>query len=125
MNAIKYTPDGGEITIRERLVAMDDGQPGVQIRVTDTGIGIDPQHQELIFEKFFQVGSITFHSSGKVIYKGGGPGLGLTIARGIVLAHQGKIWAESWGHDETTFPGSTFYIQLPASIAPAPAPASA
>ncbi len=113
MNAIKYTPDGGSITIRSRLVSLEREQPGVEISVQDKGIGLDSEHRELIFEKFYQVGSVGLHSSGRTAFKGGGPGLGLAIARGVVRAHGGKIWVESLGHDEVNFPGSTFYLTLP------------
>lgn len=113
INAIKYTPDGGRIDIRTRPVALDSGQPGVEISVADSGIGIASQHRELIFEKFYQVGAVALHSSGKTMFKGGGPGLGLAIARGVARAHGGKIWVESSGHDEATCPGSVFYLQLP------------
>ncbi len=113
INAIKYTPDDGRITIRTRPVNLDGGVPGVEVSVQDTGIGLDPEHHELIFEKFYQVGSVALHSSSKTAFKGGGPGLGLAIARGVARAHGGKLWVESPGHDETTFPGSTFYLQLP------------
>ncbi len=81
--------------------------------VGDTGIGIDPKDHELIFEKFYQTGVIEFHSSGKTSFKGGGPGLGLAIARGIVEAHGGQIWVESPGHNEETNPGSRFFVRLP------------
>ncbi len=113
VNAIKYTPDGGHITIRGSKVLGDDNVPAVQISVHDTGIGIDPAHHELIFEKFYQTGKVSVHSSGRTKFKGGGPGLGLAIASGIVRAHNGRIWAESPGHDEENLPGSTFYVQLP------------
>jgi signal transduction histidine kinase len=113
INAIKYTPDGGRITIRTRPVTLDADRPGAEISVRDTGIGLDPEHHELVFEKFYQVGSVALHSSGKTIFKGGGPGLGLAIARGVVRAHGGRIWVESLGHDEVNFPGSTFYLQFP------------
>ena len=53
------------------------------------------------------------HSSGRTKFKGGGPGLGLAIAAGIVKAHSGKIWVESPGCDEEKLPGSTFFIRLP------------
>jgi signal transduction histidine kinase len=113
VNAIKYTPDGGSITVQTRPVMLDGGVPGAEISVRDTGIGLDAEHHELVFEKFYQVGSVDLHSSSKTAFKGGGPGLGLAIAKGVVRAHGGKIWVESPGQDEVTFPGSIFYLQLP------------
>jgi signal transduction histidine kinase len=112
MNAIKYTPDGGLITVLGRAVNNSE-PPEVEIAVKDTGIGIDPQSHDLIFNKFYQTGEVLLHSSGKTKFKGGGPGLGLAIARGIIEAHKGRIWVESPGHNEKTNPGSTFYIRLP------------
>ena len=112
-NAIKYTPDGGRITLRgERL---SDPRLGdcVEIQVQDTGIGIDPDHHELIFEKFYQTGTVALHSTGETKFLGGGPGLGLAIVRGIVNAHGGRIWVESPGHDAQRCPGSTFIVRLP------------
>jgi signal transduction histidine kinase len=113
VNAIKFTPDGGKVFVSTCPVMIDDKVPGVEIAVRDTGIGLDAEHHELIFEKFYQVGSVAIHSSGKTTFKGGGPGLGLALVRGVVRAHHGKVWVESAGHDETSFPGSTFYLQLP------------
>jgi signal transduction histidine kinase len=113
INAVKYTPDGGAITVSGKAVSGDGQAPAVQVVVGDTGIGIDPAHHELIFEKFYQTGRTTLHSSGKTKFKGGGPGLGLAIARGIVLAHGGRIWVESPGYDEQACPGSRFYVRLP------------
>ena len=112
VNAIKYTPDGGCITAHGRLLNTE-AVPQVEIAIKDTGIGVDPENHELVFEKFYQTGEVLLHSSGKTKFKGGGPGLGLAIARGIVNAHQGHIWLESAGFNETTFPGSTVYIRLP------------
>ncbi|MGZ9225386.1 MAG: sensor histidine kinase [Anaerolineales bacterium] len=108
-NAIKYTPDGGTITIDGRRL-----QGFIELIITDTGIGISPENQAVIFEKFGQLGSVELHSSGKTKFKGGGPGLGLPIARGILEAHGGSIWVESKGYDEIGCPGSTFHILLPA-----------
>ncbi len=113
INAIKYTPDGGLITISGRSLEETPGRPEVEIVVSDTGIGIAPHNQELIFEKFFQTGEVLLHSSGKTKFKGGGPGLGLAIARGIIEAHHGRIWVESKGCDELSNPGSHFHIRLP------------
>jgi signal transduction histidine kinase len=113
MNAIKYTPDGGKIIISGKTVEETPGSPEVEISVQDTGIGIAEQNQEVVFEKFYQTGEVLMHSSGKTKFKGGGPGLGLAIARGIVEAHGGDIWLESPGYDEVTNPGTTVYIRLP------------
>jgi signal transduction histidine kinase len=107
-NAIKYTPDGGTIIIDGRTM------PGfIEVTVADTGIGISQDNQAAIFEKFGQLGRVELHSSGKTKFKGGGPGLGLPIARGIIEAHGGTIWVESPGYDEKNFPGSTFHILIP------------
>jgi len=83
--------------------------------VADTGVGILPENRELIFRKFFRAYDPGLHSTGTYKFMGAGPGLGLTIARGIIEGHGGKIWAESPGHDMEKFPGATFYIQLPVS----------
>ncbi len=113
INAIKYTPDGGRITVSGFETTLDNDYPGVEVIVADTGIGIDPQALEVIFESFYQTGAVEHHFSGDTQYKAGGPGLGLTIARGLVAAHGGKIWAESEAYDEARYPGSRFHIQLP------------
>jgi signal transduction histidine kinase len=113
VNAIKYTPNGGKVTLRSRPITLANNTQGVELSVSDTGIGLDAEHHELIFEKFYQVGDVAIHSSGKTSFKGGGPGLGLAIVRGVTRAHGGKVWVESLGHDEVNFPGCTFYLQLP------------
>jgi signal transduction histidine kinase/DNA-binding response OmpR family regulator len=113
-NAVKFTPDGGQITILGKVLPATDDYPekAVQITVKDTGIGIAPENLELIFRKFYQTGPIELHSTGLAKFKGGGPGLGLAIAQGIALAHNGKIWAESDGYDEEKLPGSAFHVIL-------------
>ncbi len=112
MNAIKFTPDGGSIKVLGKY--LNGNMPTqVEVTVADTGVGIEPASTHLIFEKFGQTGEVLLHSSGKTKFKGGGPGLGLAIARGIIEAHGGRIWAESSGYNETTFPGSKFTISLP------------
>ena len=107
-NAIKFTPDGGLITIDGRTLTGF-----VEVIFQDTGIGISEEDQLLIFGKFGQLGVQELHSSGRIKFKGGGPGLGLPIARGIIEAHGGAIWAESSGCDEINNPGSAFHILLP------------
>ncbi|MGE5374413.1 MAG: sensor histidine kinase [Bacteroidota bacterium] len=107
-NAIKFTPDGGSIMIDGRIL-----KGFIEVIVTDTGIGISQENQAIIFEKFGQLGRVDLHSSGKFKFKGGGPGLGLPIARGILEAHGGSIWVESPGYDEKSLPGSVFHILIP------------
>ena len=107
-NAIKFTPDKGIIKVDGRSL------PGfIEIIVADNGIGISVENQAKIFEKFGQVGRVNLHSSGKTKFKGGGPGLGLPITRGIIEAHGGTIWVESPGYDEEKCPGSAFHVLIP------------
>jgi signal transduction histidine kinase len=108
LNAIKYTPDGGRIDITGSQQGSE-----VQVSIRDSGIGIDPKNHELIFEKFFRAHDPSLHSTGATKFMGAGPGLGLTIARGVIAAHGGHIWVESEGYDPEKYPGSTFYIVLP------------
>jgi len=115
-NAIKYTPDGGTITLSGHTAKKEQSRlptDGIEIIVSDTGIGIDPEFHELVFTKFYHTGKLALHSSGKTKFKGGGPGLGLAIAKGIVEAHGGHLWVESPGYDEETCPGSDFHVLLP------------
>jgi signal transduction histidine kinase len=112
LNAIKFTPDGGRITVSAHPV-REGTVEFCEIQIRDTGIGIDPANHKIIFEKLYQLGKVDLHSSGRTKFKGGGPGLGLAIAAGIVRAHKGKIWAESPGYDEEKLPGSTFFIHIP------------
>lgn len=119
VNAIKYTPDGGQISVSAEKRPFTDTTPdGILVTLRDTGIGIDPAYHELIFNKFYQTGQVAIHSSGKTKFKGGGPGLGLAIVKGIILGHNGRVWVESAGHDEETYPGSQFFIFLPITQPP-------
>jgi signal transduction histidine kinase len=107
-NSIKFTPDGGKLVIDGRKL------PGfIEVTFSDNGIGIDPEDHDRIFEKFGRIGSVSLHSSGKTKFKGGGPGLGLPITKGIIEAHGGAIWVESPGYDETSCPGTIFHILIP------------
>ena len=95
-NAVKFTPEGGRIEVR---AVPTDG--GVEISVADTGIGIAPENQELIFEEFRQVG-------GDYAHKREGTGLGLTLARKLVELHGGRLWVKS-----QIGQGSTFTFSVP------------
>ncbi len=112
-NAIKYTPDGGTIEITANCLVAEDNQEYLEIVIADNGIGIDPKYHDLIFEKFFRIGNTQLHSTGSTKFKGAGPGLGLPIAKGVIEAHNGRIWVESESEDEERLPGSRFYIILP------------
>jgi signal transduction histidine kinase len=116
-NALKYTPDGGQVMIAGHTTLLEAAAGDVagyaNIQIVDSGIGIDKENLETIFGRFTSTADVTLHSSSKTNYKGGGPGLGLPIVRGIMEAHGGRIWAESSGCDEATFPGSVFHIELP------------
>jgi signal transduction histidine kinase len=112
-NAVKYTPDGGDIRITGRQI-----ENTVQIAVRDSGIGIEPRDQQRIFDRFYVLHDTALHRSSKTAFKGGGLGVGLTVARGIVEGHGGRIWVESEGHDEVQLPGSIFHILLPVGDLP-------
>lgn len=101
-NAIKFTPGGGRITLRTQLV--DDGGQGrhVVVEVEDTGIGIEPQDLERVFEAFEQ-------GNREMARQFGGLGLGLAISRAIASFHRGTLTARSEGRGR----GSTFTLRLP------------
>jgi two-component system, NarL family, sensor histidine kinase BarA len=99
-NAIDFTPHGGRIWIRARQIERDDC-PECLIEVGDTGIGIDPEHYELVFREFAQVDS----SASRQHH---GTGLGLTIARKLVELHGGRIWLQS-----QLGGGSRFFFTIP------------
>lgn len=107
-NAIKYTPDHGNIY----LTAQADEQ-SLRISVKDTGIGVAKEEQTRIFERFHTAGDPQLHSTSKTAFRGGGLGLGLAVCKGITEAHGGKIWVESPGFDPDKLPGSEFIVILP------------
>ncbi len=106
-NAIKYTPDGGTITVSAEICSSeiiedaDTTAKEVIVHVKDTGIGIPMESQLRVFERFYRV------DEGRA-REMGGTGLGLAIAKHIVLSHNGKIWLES-----TLGQGSIFHVALP------------
>jgi two-component system phosphate regulon sensor histidine kinase PhoR len=97
-NATKFTPAAGRIEAGARR----RGQ-GVEVWVSDTGVGIEPEHLARVFERFYKTDPSRA--------SGTGTGLGLAIAKHLVLAHGGQIWAESQGQNR----GSTFHVILPAA----------
>lgn len=109
-NGIKFTPDGGKLYIVGRQV-----DNAIDIIIRDTGIGIPVNEQRHIFDQFYVLGSIAHHSTSKSAFQGGGLGLGLAITKGIIEAHNGRIWVESERRDVEKLPGSTFHILLPIS----------
>ncbi len=120
-NAIKYTPNGGHITVTGQIIPASRSLPAaVRLTVKDTGVGIAPEDREKIFEKFFRASNSDLHSTGQTKFMGAGPGLGLSIVKGLVEAHQGRITADSEGFDMQNFPGSIFTVTLPIQATPRP-----
>jgi signal transduction histidine kinase len=115
VNAIKFTPDGGRIDISAELKSPE--APGdvehILVKIKDSGVGVAKENQDLIFKKFFRAYDPGLHSTGTYKFMGAGPGLGLTIAKGVIDGHGGTIWVESSGHDMQACPGSTFFVLLP------------
>jgi len=107
-NAVKYTPDSGAIDISYQRQAAT-----IDLVVADTGIGIDRAEHDRIFQKFVVIEDIMQHSTSKTAFLGGGPGLGLTVVRGIIEAHGGRVWVESDERDPDRLPGTRFHILLP------------
>jgi CheY-like chemotaxis protein/anti-sigma regulatory factor (Ser/Thr protein kinase) len=102
-NAVKFTPAGGHVDIE---VSANDGT--AEVRVSDSGVGIDPEFLPHVFERFRQADSRTTRTYG-------GLGLGLSIAKHLVEAHGGGIRVESAGRDR----GTTFTVSLPVTAASA------
>jgi signal transduction histidine kinase len=99
-NAVRYSPAGGRIL----LAARSEGTH-LHLSVTDQGLGVAKDKHALIFERFGRAHSARY----------GGLGLGLSITKGIVEQHGGKVWVES---DPEKGPGSTFHVILPRRVKP-------
>jgi PAS domain S-box-containing protein len=108
-NAVKYSPDGSSVNVSIK----PERENCFHITVKDQGIGIDKEEQKNIFDLFYEVGNTNRHSTDFAKFMGGGSGLGLSIVKGIVERHGGKIWVESAGAEKGSFPGSEFHILLP------------
>ena len=81
--------------------------------MTKMGVGVAEEDAERIFRSFYEVRDVAFHSTSKDQFLGGGIGLGLVIARGIMRKHGGWLWAESAGSDLEKCPGSCFHVLMP------------
>ncbi len=134
-NAIKFTPDGGQIVVSGRVVesevlrserdTLERFYPNIscidsqtcfyRLDVCDNGIGIPQEERVRVFEKFYGVGDIAYHSSGKTEFMSKGTGLGLAIVRGIMDAHDGLVWVTPGPGGE----GSVFTLLFPAGNAAA------
>jgi histidine kinase len=108
-NALQYTPSGGSVSIQcsvsSKQLSVDcplNSDHCLLITVTDTGVGIAPEHLPHIFERFYRVDKSRARS-------GGGSGIGLTISKHLVEMHNGRLTASSPGPGQ----GSTFTIALP------------
>jgi len=99
-NAIEFTPAGGRVWLRAAN-APDEPRPAVVVEVGDTGMGIAPEHHDLIFREFAQVDATPSRPHH-------GTGLGLTIARKLVELHRGRIWLDS-----KLGVGSRFFFTVP------------
>ncbi len=100
-NAVKFTPNGGNISVSIEAEASRNGQNAV-VKITDTGLGIKPEFIHQLFQRFSQADSSTARNYG-------GLGLGLAIAKSLVEMQNGKIFAKSEGQGK----GATFSIVLP------------
>jgi len=105
-NALEATPPGGSIRVEARAGSLNDGEPAVEMVVTDTGGGLAAEELAHLFEKYAGHGGADLNRSG-------GTGLGLYICKTLTEAHQGKIWAESRQGQ-----GTSFHLALPTAPEP-------
>jgi signal transduction histidine kinase len=104
-NAHKYTPEGGDITVRAQLWSnghSDESEEFVLCSVADTGIGMSPEDQERLFKTKY------FRADNPAVRSVPGTGLGLVITKSLVELHGGEIWVES-----ELGKGSTFFFTVP------------
>jgi signal transduction histidine kinase len=104
-NALKFTVEGGKVNLR---YTVNEKNKMISIKVMDTGIGIPPDKQNLVFEPFYEIQDPMNHMTSKTEFLGGGIGLGLTLAKDVFESHQGTILLES-----APGKGSTFTVVMP------------
>ncbi|KKM11167.1 hypothetical protein SY88_10030 [Clostridiales bacterium PH28_bin88] len=107
-NSLRYTPEGGKVSLLARVLAEGTGKEMIQVEVSDTGVGIPAEDLPHIFDHFYRADQSRTRASG-------GSGIGLAIVKQLVEAHGGKVWAES-----EPGKGSTFYFTLPVKPAANP-----
>ena len=105
-NAVKFTPDKGDVFLKVREKKIDDNRINLTVSVTDTGIGIDEEDQKKLFEDFEQI-------DGSITRSYGGTGLGLAICKKIIDLMDGKIWVESESGE-----GATFIFSIDVDLGP-------
>jgi two-component system, OmpR family, sensor histidine kinase SenX3 len=115
-NAVAYSPTGSSVSVRRRRVRVQGARDTIEISVTDRGIGIAPEHQERVFERFFRVDPARSRATG-------GTGLGLAIVKHLAQSHGGYVEVESRMGRGTTF--RVFLPLGPLAAAEPPAPAAA
>lgn len=103
-NAMKYSLDGARIVFS---AAEENGH--LHVISKDNGVGIPKEELEKIFDKFYQLGDADQHRTSKYKFMGGGSGLGLTIVRGIIEEHRGRVWAVSEGKNK----GAEIHFTIP------------
>jgi signal transduction histidine kinase len=108
LNAIKFTPDQGNLSLSARRKPNGDAE----ITISDSGVGIDPKHLPHVFEPFFTSFDVSRHSSGQFEFGRRGLGLGLSLVKAFVEMHGGRVEAKS-----EPGKGTTFTITLPADAA--------
>jgi signal transduction histidine kinase len=115
-NAIKFTPDGGRITLGAGLTAADEAE----VVVADRGIGVEPRALERFFEPFFTEFDVGSHSTGDIGFKKRGLGLGLSLVKKFVELHGGRVRAQSAVDQGTRV--TIVLPRRPAPVAEAPRP---
>ena len=116
LNAIKFTPDGGRITLaatRSQAPGLPDAPATLTVRVADTGSGIDPASLENLFQPFFTGYDVSHHSSGQYEHGRRGLGLGLSVVKAFIELHGGTVNVET-----ELGRGTTFTITLPVTAPP-------
>ncbi len=102
-NGIQYTPDAGRVTLRlDAWQSREGGEEGPEILVEDTGVGIDPEQQRLVFDAFYETADTDHHHTSATAFQGGGLGIGLSMVLETITAHDGRVTLASEPGEGTT-----------------------